>query len=396
MLPNENNKSTAQHSWFWKWVVNNKTVSVLSIILLSLLIIFMLAKVAWIFAPVGELLSIVGFPIVLAGVLYYLLSPLIDFCEAHFKMNRSLLITLIFLVMAGLLAWGIVVLIPAVQTQTMSIIKNWPTYWSNITHQTNTIMSSSLFDTIKNSIEKINADIVGTISKKASSVVSSTVGSLGSVVGTVTTFIIGLVTAPFILFYLLKDGHQLPGYLAKFFPVRYRKATIDLLDEINLQVSQYIRGQLTVAFFVAVLFVIGFSVVGLKFALTLGILAGFLNLIPYLGSFLAMVPALVIAAVVSPIMLVKVIIVFAIEQTIEARLISPLILGSSLAIHPVTILIVLLGSGRVFGLVGVIFGIPGYAILKVIVTRLFASYKENSGLYVESESTKTNEDKEKS
>lgn len=396
MLPNENKKIVSQRSWFWKWVVNNKTVSVLSIVLLSLLIIFMVSKVSWFFAPIGELLSIIGFPIVLAGVLYYLISPLIDFFESRFKLNRSLLITIVFIIIAGLLVWGIVVLIPAVQTQTISIIRNWPTYWSNITRQTNDFMSSSLFDTIKNSVEKINTDIIGTISKKASSVVSTTVGSLGSVVGTVTTFIIGLITAPFILFYLLKDGHSLPGYLSKFFPVRYRKATIELLDEINLQVSQYIRGQLTVAFFVAVLFVIGFSVVGLKFALTLGILAGFLNLIPYLGSFLAMVPALVIAAFVSPIMLVKVIIVFFIEQTVESRLISPLILGSSLAIHPVTILIVLLGSGRIFGLIGVIFGIPGYAILKVIVTRIFAWYKKSSGLYDDLESKKIDENKQKS
>lgn len=392
MLPNE--KSTSQRSWFWKWVVNNKTVSILSIVLLSLLIIFMLAQVGWFFAPIGELLSIIGFPIVLAGVLYYLISPLIDFCETRFKLNRSLVITVVFIVISGFLVWGIVVLIPAVQTQTISIIKNWPTYWSNITHQTNDFMSSSLFDTIKTSIEKINTDIVGTVSKKASSVIGSTVDSLGSVVGTVTTFIIGLVTAPFILFYLLKDGHDLPEYLSNFFPVRYRKSIIELLDEINLQVSQYIRGQLTVAFFVAILFVIGFSVVGLKFALTLGILAGFLNLIPYLGSFLAMIPALVIAAFVSSIMLIKVIVVFIVEQTIEARLISPLILGSSLAIHPVTILIVLLGSGRVFGLIGVIFGIPGYAILKVIVTRIFVWYKKDSGLYVESE--KTNKDNQKS
>ena len=393
MRPDENEKVVSQRSWFWKWVINNKTVSVLSIILLSLLIIFMSEKVNWFFAPIGELLSIVGFPIVLAGVLYYLIAPLIDFFESRFRINRSLLITIVFIVIAGLLVWGIVVLIPAVQTQTISIIKNWPTYWSNITRQTDDFMSSSLFDTIKNSVENINTDIIGTISKKASSIVTSTVGSLGSVVGTVTTFIIGLITAPFILFYLLKDGHSLPGYLSKFFPVRYRKSTIGLLDEINLQVSQYIRGQLTVAFFVAVLFVIGFSVVGLKFALTLGILAGFLNLIPYLGSFLAMVPALVIAAFISPIMLVKVIIVFFVEQTIESRLISPLILGSSLAIHPVTILIVLLGSGRIFGLMGVIFGIPGYAILKVIVTRIFAWYKESSGLYVEAEPEKINKDK---
>ena len=140
MRPDENEKVVSQRSWFWKWVINNKTVSVLSIILLSLLIIFMSEKVNWFFAPIGELLSIVGFPIVLAGVLYYLIAPLIDFFESRFRINRSLLITIVFIVIAGLLVWGIVVLIPAVQTQTISIIKNWPTYWSNITRQTDDFM----------------------------------------------------------------------------------------------------------------------------------------------------------------------------------------------------------------------------------------------------------------
>jgi len=94
-----------------------------------------------------------------------------------------------------------------------------------------------------------------------------------------------------------------------------------------------------------------------------------------------MVPSVVIAMVISPWMLVKVLIVFVIEQTIEGRGISPLVLGSSLAIHPVTILIVLLAAGKIFGLMGVIFGFPGYAILKVLITHLFAWYQAQSGLY---------------
>lgn len=135
------------------------------------------------------------------------------------------------------------------------------------------------------------------------------------------------------------------------------------------------------AFAVAIMFIIGFSIIGLEYSVTLGIVAGFLNLIPYLGSFLAMIPAVFLGIVAGPLMLVKVIIVFIAEQTIEGRLISPLVLGNQLAIHPVTILLVLLTSGKLFGIVGVILGIPVYAAAKVIITHIFEWYTTISSLY---------------
>lgn len=212
-----------------------------------------------------------------------------------------------------------------------------------------------------------------------------TVQGLGSFVGAVATVVVAIITMPFILFYLLKDGKQLAPYLMKFLPNKMRKPTLKVLGEVNSQVSSYIRGQLTVAFAVAVMFILGFSFIGLDYAITLGITAGFLNLIPYLGSFLAMVPAVFLGIVGGPVLLAKVLVVFVIEQTIEGRVISPLVLGSQLDIHPVTILVVLLTSGKLFGVVGVILGIPVYAAAKVITTHIFEWYKDVSSLYHEEE-----------
>lgn len=112
------------------------------------------------------------------------------------------------------------------------------------------------------------------------------------------TVVVAILTMPFILFYLLKDGRNLAPYFVKFLPTRLRKPTLKVLKEVNEQVSSYIRGQLTVALAVGIMFIIGFSIIGLEYAVTLGIIAGFLNLIPYLGSFLAMVPVVFLAIVV--------------------------------------------------------------------------------------------------
>jgi predicted PurR-regulated permease PerM len=180
---------------------------------------------------------------------------------------------------------------------------------------------------------------------------------------------------------MLRDGYKLPGFLSQYLPTQIRQSTMQLIADMNKQISQYIRGQIIVAIAVAIMFVIGYSVIGLPYGAIIGVAAGFLNIIPYVGSFLAMIPAIIVAIVVGPVMIIQVLIVFAIEQTIESRVISPQVLGSNLAIHPVTIMLLLIAAGNLYGVAGVVFIIPIYAVLKVIFFHFFAWYKAVSGLY---------------
>lgn len=367
-------------TWFWKWILNNKVVSILLISLLIFLNLLAFSKVSYMFSPIRDFLSIIGLPVILAGVLYYLVNPLVDWMERK-KIPRLLGITWIFIVIGALIVWGITTLIPIIQEQTISIIKNWPIYWDNIVSQIDSWLRSDVLSEFQTRLSDFNTNLLSNVTDQANGVLDSTFASIGSVVGAVTNIVIAIVTMPFILFYLLKDGKNLPYHLMKMVPSKMRVNTYQLLSEINTQISQYIRGQLVVAFFVGLMFWIGFAIIGLEYAVTLGVLAGFLNLIPYLGSFLATIPAVVIALVDSPSMLVKVLIVFAIEQMIEGRVIQPQILGSNLEIHPLTIIIVLLSAGKIFGVPGVILGIPGYAVLKVIVVHFFRWYKTYTGFY---------------
>ena len=367
-------------TWFWKWVLNNKVVSILIVSLLIFLNLFLFSKVAHLFSPIRDFISIIGLPVILAGVLYYLVNPLVDWMERK-KIPRMLGIAWIFIIIGALIVWGITTLIPIIQEQTFSIIKNWPIYWDNIVTQIDRWLRSDVLSEFQTRLSDFNTNLLSNVSEQANGVLDSTFESIGSVVGAVTNIVIAIITMPFILFYLLKDGKSLPYHVMKVIPSKMRLSTYNLLTEINTQISQYIRGQLVVAFFVGLMFWIGFAIIGLEYAVTLGVLAGFLNLIPYLGSFLATIPAIVIALVDSPSMLIKVLIVFAIEQMIEGRVIQPQILGSNLEIHPLTIIIVLLSAGKIFGIPGVILGIPGYAVLKVIVVHFFKWYKDYTGLY---------------
>lgn len=379
-MDDEKNKNTLSlaASWFMKWILNNKAVSVLIIILLILLNLLLLPKVSFIFRPLIAFIDVMGLPLLMAGVLYYLLSPLIDWMETK-GVNRIGGIAIVFVVAAGLLAWGVATLIPIIREQTLGLLENWRDYLASFITMIDRVFPSDLLSWIQTQLTGRGEGLTDSISGQG---VGTTVTGIGNVVGLFTTGVLAIITTPFILFYLLKDGKHLPYHIMKIVPSKMREHTYLLLREMNRQISQYIRGQLIVAFFVGLMFWIGLSIIGLDYALTLGILAGVLNLIPFLGTFIAVIPIVVIAIVVhSPFMLVKVLIVFAVEQTLEGRVIQPLVLGSNLNIHPVTIIAVLLTAGNLFGIPGVILGIPAYAVIKVILVHFFAWYKVYTGIY---------------
>lgn len=380
----EKHDDKSKLSWFWKWFLNNQAVTALLVILLVLLNILVFSKVSYIFSPIWEFLSIVGLPILFGGLLYYFLNPLVNALEKQ-GLSRVMSITVIFIGIIALITWGIVILIPKIQEQTMSFANNWPSYWKVIESKTNEFISQPIFSQYAEQLEQIAENVFDSVGSIVKGISKNTVLGLGSFIGTVANVVVTVVTTPFILFYLLKDGKGLGDSFVKLLPTKARKPTKKVLIDINKQVSQYIRGQLTVAFAVAVMFIIGFSIIGLDYSVTLGIFAGFLNLIPYIGSAIAMIPALLLALVSGPAMLIKVLIVFGLEQVIEGRFVSPIVLGSQLKIHPVTIIFVLLTAGKLFGVVGVIIGIPGYAALKVLITHLYEWYRTVSKLYEDDE-----------
>jgi predicted PurR-regulated permease PerM len=358
------------------------TVFLLNVIL-ALLIIFLFTKVDFVFAPVGKFINVVGPPIAIAAVFYYLMNPVVEWLEKKWSIPKLLTISLLFVLLIGLIVLGISLLIPVIQKQVQSFAANWPGYVTNVQAWLQDISGRPEFRSVKAQLNTSTSTIIKGVSSWFQSDFMKTFSNIGSAVGMVTAIIINVVTAPFILFFMLKDGGRLKTDLVNFAPVRFRVGMRNTLTEINNSISSYIRGQLTVAFWVFVMFTVGYLIIGQKYALTLGLVAGACNLIPYVGSFLAMVPSVLIAAFTSPRMLIAVAIVFIIEQTIEGRVISPLVMGSKLEMHPVTTIIVLLTAGNLFGFLGVVLGIPGYAVLKIIVSKLWRWFKVASGMYEE-------------
>ena len=373
-------------SWFFKWFLDNKAVTVFLVALLLGLNIFILSKISFLFIPVIDFLSVVMLPVILSGLLFYLLNPLVDLMEKY-KINRVLAISIIFVIIAILLIIGLAVAIPNLQRQVVIFAQNVPSYLEDADRVINDLVTKRLPDDFRPQLEQVLANFSTQATAWASNISSKAVNWVSALISGTSQVIVALIIMPFMLFYLLRDGKGLRDYITQFLPNKLREPVGKVLSEVNQQLSNYVRGQITVAVIVAIMFIILFKIIGLRYAVTLGITAGFLNLVPYLGSFLAMIPALVLGLIAGPVMLLKVIIVFIVEQTIEGRFVSPLILGSQLNIHPITILFVLLTSGSMFGIWGVLLGIPIYASAKVVISAIFDWYKGVSGLYEPVEET---------
>lgn len=378
-------------SWFYKWFLNNQLTVVLINIFLVFLIIFLFSKISFVFQPVNQILGITMPPVILALVLYYLINPLINVLESKFHVNRIISITFVFIIILALLIWGVMSLIPFVQSQVDSLVKNWPQYWNSLNKSLQNMFSDPKLHMVKERLIQTNTSVTKSFEKSMDQILPQTMNNLSSAVSVLTNVVVILMTAPFILFFMLKDDKKFKESVIKFVPDRVKGSVGDMLSEISQSLSSYITGQLTVAFWVAVMFFVGYLIIGQRYALILGIVAGVLNLIPYIGSTLALVPSLVIAAFIAPSMVLKVVIVFAVEQTVETRVISPIIVGNKMQMHPVTTILVLLVSAGMYGLIGMIAGIPIFAILKIIFIRIFNWFKRNSTWYSEEELLETKE-----
>ncbi|HFI0398880.1 TPA: AI-2E family transporter [Streptococcus suis] len=377
-------------SWFFRWFLNNQGVTILLVTLLTFLTIFVFSKISFLFTPIGSFLQILLLPMILTGLLYYLLNPIVDWMEKH-KISRTIGISILFVLIVLLIVWGLAVAIPSIQEQATSFAQNLPTNIQKIESRITGLLQDQRFEQFRPTalevLNKVNDQIV-TFAQKFS---SSAVNWASNLISTASQIVVAVLIMPFILFYLLRDGQYLKKHITQYLPTKWREPIGTVLSDVNSQLSNYVRGQVTVAIIVAIMFSVMFSIIGLSYPITLGVMAGFLNLIPYLGSFLAMIPAIILSLIAGPIMLIKVLVVFMIEQTIEGRFVTPLIIGSSLSIHPITILFVLLTAGQMYGVLGVLLGIPIYASIKVLVKAIFEWYKDHSALYNEESNEVKNE-----
>ncbi|MFP3725835.1 AI-2E family transporter [Priestia filamentosa] len=343
-------------------------------VLLICIIIFMLKQISFIFKPLIVLFNTLSLPFIIAGILYYLLLPAFNFLQKK-GLNKILSIISIYVSLALVIVSFFVFMGPMISKQVKLFIENVP----SIAHSVGGYIQKGLHSDLISSMhlsDKISSINLGDLLTNEFNKIFGYIGdNLFNIMSTVTNFAFLLIIVPFVLFYLLKDGDKIPGLLTRGLSPKSERDALKILSEMNHALSSYIQGQILVSFIVGVMVYIGYLIIGLDFPLLMALIAMVTNLIPFVGPYIGLSFALVVGLMNSFETGLFVCLVVLIVQQIESNFISPQIIGNKLRIHPLTIILLLLFAGKLAGFMGLILGVPIYAVLKVIITNAYTIWK---------------------
>lgn len=181
----------------------------------------------------------------------------------------------------------------------------------------------------------------------------------------------------FLVFYLVQDLEKVKQNLTLLFPQIYKENIVHLLSTIDAKVGAYIRGTLMKCLFVGLLTWLGLTLLGMPFALMLGILAGTLNIILYIGPVVAAIPALLISIMPTTPNIFLVLLIYILVQILDAFVFTPVFLGKATDLSPLTVIIIVLIGGQLMGLLGIILAIPITATLKVLLVHYYLGRRKN-------------------
>jgi predicted PurR-regulated permease PerM len=315
-------------------------------------------------------------PFIIALVLAYLMSPLVDMLSVRLPRAVSILLVYVLLILA---VWAFVAWVsPIIGHQTQELIDSFPQYRTTaegwFQQFVNFYNSLPISAEVRNSIEQSLRNALGVIGTALQTAVVGTIRAISSAMG----FIVGLLIIPFWLFYVLKDKDRGINALNNMLPRSWRSDVWRILRIINGILSSYIRGQLLLGLVVGVAVTIAMIAVGAPYPLILGIISGFTEIIPVIGPVVGAVPG-VLLAMFHPegwFMVLKVLVVYIAVQQLENNLLVPKIQGDSVKLHPSIIMVSLVVGSQVGGFVGLVAAVPVAAMLRDVYLYLYRRLTE--------------------
>lgn len=338
-------------------------------IILALVIIRLFIEVQGIFDPLFIIAGTIFVPLLLGGLLFYLTRPILYFLENRGLPKWASIISIILMIV--LIFWLFYSMIgPVVTEQVNSLVDSAPEIIEEVEGYAQYLLDqrSRLPDALQEQINEMTNSIGDWASNIGSVLLSFITGLISGLVA--------LVLAPFFMIYLLIDHKKFVPFVSGFFSGERKSWIIKTLQDIDRTLSSYIQGQLLVSFLVGIMLLIGYLIIGLDYALLLALIGMVTNVIPYLGPYIAVIPAIIIALVTDPIKVIWVAIIMLVAQQIEGNLITPNVMGNALDVHPLTVITLILAAGNIAGLWGIILAIPTYAVLKSIAKNVYARRQE--------------------
>lgn len=335
-------------------------------IIITLLIIMLVIQVQVIFEPLFTIIATIFVPVLLGGLLYYITQPIQSFLEKR-KANRLVGILSIFIIILIVINILVMVIVPVISDQVQNLIQRMPALQRDFQGALDFLLTQREQLPFDVDIEGFTQNILDQSGEIVSNIMSNAITILTSTVSVLIT----LVLVPFFYFFMLKDHEKFIPAMVSPFSGTVKQFMTELLYDIDRTLRSFIQGQVLVSFILGVLLYISYTAIGLEYALLLGMLALFLNVIPFIGPWMAFIPAGLLAVIQSPLMFVWVAVITLVAQQIESNLITPNVMGQSLKLHPLTVIVVVLAAGNIAGFIGMLVAIPTYAVIKTTIQNIW-------------------------
>ena len=340
----------------------------------------------WWFIPAAVLVALLYYlspilaPFLFAAIIAYISNPAVSWLARH-RVARTLGALLVLLALFGLLALLLLILLPLFVKEMRLLSERLPGFLVQMNEQLAPWIKAKLgmelqFDSAALR-SLVSENLQGADGLGLKLLASLRIGGLA-----VLGFIVNLLLVPVVLFYLLRDWNVLLAQINELLPRRWHPQLTGIAREIDAVLAEFLRGQIAVMLLMSLLYVLGLWLAGLEFALPIGVITGMLVFVPYVGMLtgltLASVAALMQFGSVSG--AIPVWIVFGVCQGLEGTLVTPLLVGKRIGLHPVAVIFALLAFGQMFGFFGVLLALPASAALLVGLRHLGRQYR-NSSMY---------------
>lgn len=342
----------------------------LILFILIFLLILLISVTDFIFDPMFKYMGAVAIPFIGAGILFYLSKPVMHLLEKY-KVNRVFSIAIVFLLLILIGYLFVSYIVPIAERQFTKLINNIP---SMVAGAQDIV---SYWQSNQNLIPKEINQTISEISSNLQTYVENALTFLYGFVSELIGFVFAIVLIPLFLFFMLKDGDKFVPFVTQIFNKKKAANIRSLLHKIDDALTSYIQGQLIVSVCIGVLLLIGYTIINLDYALTLALFGVIMCVIPFIGPFLAVTPAIIVGLFQDPFMAVWVTVVMIVAQQIEGNLVSPNVMGRALELHPLTVITVILAAGSIAGLLGMLFAVPLYAVVKTIIVHFYQTYQDS-------------------
>jgi len=340
---------------------------------------------AWVLAAVVVavfvyLISPILTPFIAAFLLAYVGNPLVSWVESKGP-SRTVSVLIGYCVLILVTALIALTLWPIINDQFTRLLEKAPAYLERIRAWAQSIMDPLITQT--ESAAQAQNDLIKAAQKvlpKNGDAVAKTVETITESGGIVLSGIVNLFLIPVIAFYFLRDWQRLSNGFRELIPPGNRTLVTDLLDQVNRVLLAFMKGQGLVMLCLGAMYSIGLMLIGLQFSLIIGVIAGLLSFVPYLGTAVGVLIASITFLMQTGdlIDLWLIFVVFGVGQFVEGNILTPKLVGDQIDLHPVVVIFAVLAGGQLFGFIGILLALPIAAVIWVVAKRIRKDFSSSA------------------